>query len=123
MFFLFLKNKKTKKQSKQKSQNSRLPLHRPRRRRHWDAKDLASFDLRRRLLDDDRNLDNTSQRMEVLPSADNSLRPSFVNAFKNPICIRRKIRRAFLFSSGFAGRGKVRKARWNKNSEVSCNGH
>lgn len=124
MFLFFLKGRrKTRKQDKQVSQNSRLPIYRHRKRRHWDTKDLASVDARRRLLDDDRNLDNTTQRMEVLPSADGSLRPTFISAFKNPTCIRRTIRKRVLFARGFAGRGKVRIANWNEKSKVSCNGN
>lgn len=124
MFLFLLKGRrKTRKQDKQVSQNSRLPIYRHRKRRHWDTKDLASVDARRRLLDDDRNLDNTTQRMEVLPSADGSLRPTFISAFKNPTCIRRTIRKRVLFARGFAGRGKVRIANWNEKSKVSCNGN
>lgn len=119
--FLLKQRRKSRKQSNQKSQNSRLNHHRPhRKRRHWDAKDLASVDGRRRLLDNDRNLDNTTQRMEVLPSADQSLRPTFISAFKNPTCIRRSIRKRILFATGFAGRGKVKSANWNEKSKVSC---
>lgn len=124
--FLLKQRRKSRRQSDNKSQNSRLHHNRPyhRKRRHWDAKDLASVDGRRRLLDNDRNLDNTTQRMEVLPSADQSLRPTFISAFKNPTCIRRAIRKKVLFARGFAGRAKVRSANWNEKSKVSCkNGH
>lgn len=119
--FLLKQRRKSRKQSNNKSQNSRLHHNRPyKKRRHWDAKDLASVDGRRRLLDNDRNLDNTTQRMEVLPSADQSLRPTFISAFKNPTCIRRSIRKRILFATGFAGRGKVKTANWNEKSKVSC---
>lgn len=126
MFFAFLihkKRKQRKSQSKQDSKNSRLHLNRLRDKRHLLSKDLATFDARRRFRDDDehyRNLDNTIQRMEVLPAADGSLRPTFIKAFKNPTCIRRAIRKRVLFAAGIAGRIKVRTAKWNKKSEVSC---
>lgn len=120
--FLLKQRRKTRKQSKQESQNSRLSLNRLRNKRHWDLRDLASVDARRRFLNDDdyRNLDNTIQRMEILPSADDKLRPTFVNAFKNPTCIRRAIRRNVLFARGFAGRSKVKMAKWTDKSKVSC---
>ena len=39
-----------------------------------------------------------------------------------PVCIRRRQRRRLLFKIGFAGRGRVKYAKWTEMSRVSCKG-
>lgn len=39
-----------------------------------------------------------------------------------PVCRRRKLRRQVLFALGFAGRIKVRFARWTNYSKIKCKG-
>lgn len=92
---------------------------------------LAALNLDRRvsntLLDDTikRNLDFT--RLQIIPadvkkSKSNIFQDKFF--FKNPVispvCQKRKIRRRALFAAGIAGKIKVKKAKWNERSKVSC---
>lgn len=92
---------------------------------------LAALNLDRRvsntLIDDTikRNLDFS--RLEILPAdvkkSKNSIfqdKLFFKNPVISPVCQKRKIRRRALFSAGLAGKIKVKKAKWNERSRISC---
>lgn len=92
---------------------------------------LAALNLDRRvsntLIDDTikRNLDFT--RLQIVPADVKKNKSSFFQDklfFKNstisPICQKRKVRRRALFAAGIAGKIKVKKAKWNERSKISC---
>lgn len=126
MFFLLLSKKRKRKSRKSVSDkdNSRFPHKRFRKhseRQSFSDDFLRASDRRKKLVSL-RNIDGTPIQMEVMPSNPRVVqsRTHFVNAQKNPICIRRSNRRKLLFAVGFAGRGKVKNAKWSENSKVVC---
>lgn len=44
----------------------------------------------------------------------------FSNPSVTPVCISRKDRRRSLFAAGFAGKIKIKKAKWNDRSFIRC---
>lgn len=48
------------------------------------------------------------------------VRNTFANPQKTPTCIRRDLRKRFMFASGMAGKIKVKQAKWVVKSKVRC---
>lgn len=127
MFFLLFRKRKRRKLEARKSQrireNSRFIHKRIRKTERLSlAPDfLRASDARKKSIAL-RNIDGTSIQMKVHQSTQSKAqsRTHFVNVSKNPICIRRDLRRKFLFASGLAGKIKVRRANWKDNSKVVC---
>lgn len=92
---------------------------------------LAALNLDRRvshtLLDDTlkKNLDFT--RLQIVPADVKKSKSNifydklfFKNPVISPVCQKRKVRRRALFAAGIAGKIKVKKAKWNERSKISC---